>query len=124
MSLEKAQLELEKIFFPVRLDSLVAKEGDLKAKYEKCAEEAHRLVEERTFAAETAMATANSTFEAIVAEKDKMLAKVKEEIGRVKADCTDTEARMVAAYQDGFEGTSEYNDLAHHFMTIGGGQLV
>ncbi|KAL2497845.1 Uncharacterized protein Adt_23395 [Abeliophyllum distichum] len=34
MSLEKAQLELEKRFLQVRLDSLVAKERNLKAKYE------------------------------------------------------------------------------------------
>ncbi|KAL2526652.1 hypothetical protein Adt_11706 [Abeliophyllum distichum] len=34
MSLEKAQLELDKRFLQVRLDSLVAKENDLKAKYE------------------------------------------------------------------------------------------
>ncbi|KAL2474541.1 hypothetical protein Adt_35277 [Abeliophyllum distichum] len=34
MSLEKAQLESDKRFLQVRLDFLVAKENDLKAKYE------------------------------------------------------------------------------------------
>ncbi|KAL2491901.1 hypothetical protein Adt_27529 [Abeliophyllum distichum] len=70
------------------------------------------------------MATANSTLEAMVAKKDKMLAEVKEEIERVNVDRTDVEARTVAAYQQGFEGTSEYKDLAHHFMTSDGEQFI
>ncbi|KAL2542233.1 hypothetical protein Adt_03211 [Abeliophyllum distichum] len=139
----KARLESDKRFLQVRLDSLVAKEGDMKTKYEvelkaareclkdardriraieasqKCTMEAQKLAEERAFTAETAMATANSTLEAMLAKKDKLLAEFKEEIERVKVDCSDAEARMVAAYQDRFEDMSMYKDLAHHFMTAG-----
>ncbi|KAL2490959.1 hypothetical protein Adt_26587 [Abeliophyllum distichum] len=96
MSLEKAQLESDKKFLQVQLGMVVAKEIDLKA----------------------------NNFEAMVAEKDKLLAKVKEEVGRVKVDCADAEARTVTAYQDGFEDMPEYKDLAHHFMKAGGEQLV
>ncbi|KAL2541346.1 hypothetical protein Adt_02324 [Abeliophyllum distichum] len=148
MSLEKAQLESEKRFFQVHLDSLVAKEGDLKAKYkvelkvvreclkdardrrkateafQKPAEEAQKLAEERAFAAETAMATANSILEAMIVEKDKLLAEVKEEIERVNADRVDAKARVVAVYQDGFEATSAYKNLVYYFMTAGGEQLI
>ncbi|KAL2532296.1 hypothetical protein Adt_05647 [Abeliophyllum distichum] len=90
----------------------------------RAAEASQKLAKERVFAAETAMATANSTLEAMVAEKDKLLIEVKEEIERVKTDRVDAKAQAVAAYQDGFESTSEYKDLAHHFMTAGEGQLV
>ncbi|KAL2526665.1 hypothetical protein Adt_11719 [Abeliophyllum distichum] len=106
MSLEKAQLESEKRFLQVRLDSLVAKENDLKAKYE------------------VEIKATKDTLEAIVVEKDKLLTEVKEEIERVKADREDAEARTVVVYQDGFKDTPEYKDLAHHFMTAGGEQLV
>ncbi|KAL2474791.1 hypothetical protein Adt_35527 [Abeliophyllum distichum] len=70
------------------------------------------------------MATANSTLNAMVVKKEKLLAKAKEEIERVKTDHADVEAKVVAAYHDGFEDTSKYKDLAHHFMTAGGEQLV
>ncbi|KAL2497846.1 hypothetical protein Adt_23396 [Abeliophyllum distichum] len=60
----------------------------------------------------------------MIVEKDKLLTEVKEEIERVKEDRVDTEARAVAAYQDGFEGTFEYRDLAHHFMTADREQLI
>ncbi|KAL2497105.1 hypothetical protein Adt_22655 [Abeliophyllum distichum] len=96
--------------------------------FQKCIEKAQRLAEERAFTIETVVATANSTLEAMVAENDKLLAEAKEEIERVKADCVDADAeakaKAVAAYQDGFEDTPEYKDLAHHFMTVGGEQLV
>ncbi|KAL2526891.1 hypothetical protein Adt_11945 [Abeliophyllum distichum] len=39
-------------------------------------------------------------------------------------DRADAKVRAVAAYLDGFEDMSEYKDLAHHFMTVGGEQLV
>ncbi|KAL2533605.1 hypothetical protein Adt_06956 [Abeliophyllum distichum] len=148
MSLEKAQLESKKRFLQVKLDTVVAREAGLKAQHEvkltaakeclkeardkkravkasqKRAEEAQKLVEERAFVVETAATTVNGTLDVIVAEKDSLLAEVKEKIERIKANRADAEARTVAAYQDGFEGTPEYKDLAHHFMTVGGKQLV
>ncbi|KAL2471664.1 hypothetical protein Adt_39800 [Abeliophyllum distichum] len=147
MSLEKAQMESDKRFLQIRLDSVVAKETDLKAKYEvklqdvkeclkkaqdqkrateasqKCTEEAQNLAEERAFVDETTVATANN-FEAIFFEKDKQLAEVKEQVERVKADRTDAEARIVMAYQKEFESTFEYIELAHKFMTACGQHLV
>ncbi|KAL2526880.1 hypothetical protein Adt_11934 [Abeliophyllum distichum] len=60
----------------------------------------------------------------MVVEKDKLLAKAKEDVERVKVDRADANVRAVAAYHDGFEDMSEYKDLAHHFMTAGGEQLV
>ncbi|KAL2526617.1 hypothetical protein Adt_11671 [Abeliophyllum distichum] len=78
MSLEKAQLESDKMFLQIRLDSVVAKEIDLKV-----------------FATETTVAIGNNNFEAMVVEKDKQLAEVKKEVERVKADCDGAEARVV-----------------------------
>ncbi|KAL2526628.1 hypothetical protein Adt_11682 [Abeliophyllum distichum] len=43
---------------------------------------------------------------------------------RLKVDRAEVEAKAVTAYQEGFGDTSEYHDLAHHFMTVGGEQLV
>ncbi|KAL2513094.1 hypothetical protein Adt_18694 [Abeliophyllum distichum] len=83
MSLEKAQLESDKRFLQVRLDSLVAK---------KHVEKAQKLAGERAFATETIMAADNSTLEAMATNKHKLLAEVKEEIERVKADRFDAEA--------------------------------
>ncbi|KAL2474540.1 hypothetical protein Adt_35276 [Abeliophyllum distichum] len=60
----------------------------------------------------------------MVAEKDKLLTGVKEEIERVKANRLDAEARTAAAYQDGFKDTPEHKDRAHHFMTASEEQLV
>ncbi|KAL2474402.1 hypothetical protein Adt_35138 [Abeliophyllum distichum] len=148
MRLEKVQLESEKRFHQARLDILVVKEDDLKAKYEvklmaskeclkdardrkraaeaaqKSVEEAQKLAEDRAFAAETAIATANSALEAMVAEKDRLLAEVRREIEQVKADRANAEAKAMVAYQEGFEDTPEYQDLAHHFMTADREQLV
>ncbi|KAL2480447.1 hypothetical protein Adt_33413 [Abeliophyllum distichum] len=148
MSLEKAQLESEKRFIQARLDILVVKKDNLKAKYEveftasteclkdsrdsnraieaiqKSTQEAQKLVDDRAFIAETIMATANSAHKVMVAENDRFLAEAKRAIERVKADRTDTEAKTVATYQEGFEDTPEYEDLAHHFMTAGTEQLV
>ncbi|KAL2542589.1 hypothetical protein Adt_03567 [Abeliophyllum distichum] len=124
MSLEKAQLESDKRFFQVFLDSVVAKEADLKAKvaeaFQKRSEEAQKLVEERAFTAKTTVATTNNTFEAMVAEKDMLLTEAKEEIERVKVDRIDAKDRIVMAYQDGFKDTPKYKDLAHQFMTTDG----
>ncbi|KAL2506248.1 hypothetical protein Adt_21869 [Abeliophyllum distichum] len=122
MSLEKAQLESDERFLQVHQNSMVTKENNLKAKFEiklkatkKClkdtrdqkkassasekhAEEPHKLAKERALAAETAVAIANSTFEAMVVEKDKLLAEAKEEVERVKIDRTDAEARTMVVY--------------------------
>ncbi|KAL2497251.1 hypothetical protein Adt_22801 [Abeliophyllum distichum] len=122
MSLEKAQLESDKRALQFMLDSAVAKEADLKDRYEielkamkerlkqvrdqkraaevfqKRAEDDQKLAEKRTLVVETAVATANNNLEAVAAEKDKML--------------------------DAFVDTPEYQDLAQRLMTIGGEQLV
>ncbi|KAL2471477.1 hypothetical protein Adt_39613 [Abeliophyllum distichum] len=59
----------------------------------------------------------------MVAKKDKLMVVAKEEVDRVKT-VVDVEARAVAAYQDRFDDTFEYKDLAHHFMTTYREQLV
>ncbi|KAL2517603.1 Uncharacterized protein Adt_13850 [Abeliophyllum distichum] len=148
MSLEKAQLESKKKFLQVRLDTLANKGNELKAKHEvqlaasnecfkdartrkratevaqKSIEEAQKLVEDRAFAAETALATANSVLEALAIEKERLLAEAREEMERLNADRAEAEAKAVAAYQEGSGDTPEYQDLAHHFMTTGREQLV
>ncbi|KAL2528416.1 Cold-regulated plasma membrane protein 4-like [Forsythia ovata] len=110
MSLEKAQLESNKRALQFKLDLVVSKEVDMKAKYEielkatkeslkqardqkraveasqKRAEEAQKLADDREFAVETAVATANNNLEAVVAEKDSLLAEVREELERVNAE--------------------------------------
>ncbi|KAL2461855.1 hypothetical protein Adt_45275 [Abeliophyllum distichum] len=113
MSLEKAQLESDKRDHKKTVEAS-----------QKHAKEAQKLVDERAFAAETIVATANRNFEAMVAEKDRLLTEVKKEIERVKADRADAEVRAVTAYHEGFKDTPEYKDLAHHFMMAGGEQLV
>ncbi|KAL2512751.1 hypothetical protein Adt_18351 [Abeliophyllum distichum] len=126
MILEKAQLESEKRFLQVCLDTFAIKGDELKAKYEvelaaskeclkdtrihkravevaqKCVEEAQKLAEEKAFAAETALATANSALEALAAEKERLLAKTREELERMKAAHAEAEAKVVVAYQEGF----------------------
>ncbi|KAL2497954.1 Uncharacterized protein Adt_23504 [Abeliophyllum distichum] len=148
MSLEKAQLESEKRFLEVRLDTLATKRDNLKAKYEvelnaskkclkdardhiraveaaqKSVEKAQKLAEEMAFLVETTTATANSILETVITEKDRMLVKAREEIERVKTNHADAEAKAVVVYQQGFEETFEYQDLAHYFMTAGGEELV
>ncbi|KAL2497590.1 hypothetical protein Adt_23140 [Abeliophyllum distichum] len=148
MSLEKAQLESEKRFLQACLDTLAIKGDELKAKYEvelaasneclkdatthkrtteavqESTEEAQKLAKERPFAVETALATANSALEALAAKKEWLLAETREEMERMKADRAEVEAKVVVAYQEGFEDTPEYQNLAHHFMTAGGEQLV
>ncbi|KAL2462242.1 Uncharacterized protein Adt_45662 [Abeliophyllum distichum] len=95
MGLEKAQLEYEKRALQFKLDLVVTKEADMKAKYEielkaakecmkqtrdqrraaeasqKRADEAQKLVEDHTFVAETVLAAANSSLEAAVVDKEK-----------------------------------------------------
>ncbi|KAL2518251.1 hypothetical protein Adt_14498 [Abeliophyllum distichum] len=123
MSLEKAQLESEKKF-QVRLDTLANKGDELKAKHEKSTEEAQKLADDRAFAAKTALATANSALEALATENERLLAEAREEMERLKVDRAEAEAKAITAYQEAFGDTPEYQDLAHHFMTMGGEQLV
>ncbi|KAL2466029.1 hypothetical protein Adt_41880 [Abeliophyllum distichum] len=79
MSLEKAQLESDKRALQFKLDSVMAKEADLKR-----------------------------SLEAITAEKDKFLVSAREEVEKVKAERADAEAKAVEAYQDAFVDTPEY----------------
>ncbi|KAL2480035.1 hypothetical protein Adt_33001 [Abeliophyllum distichum] len=94
MGLEKAQLESKKRALQFKLDLVMTKEANMKAKYEielkaakeclkqardhrraaeasqKRAEEDQKLAEDRTLVAETALTTANSSLEAAVADKE------------------------------------------------------
>ncbi|KAL2506237.1 hypothetical protein Adt_21858 [Abeliophyllum distichum] len=148
LGLEKAQLEFEKRALQFELDFVVTKEANMKAKYEielkaaneclkqardqkraaeasqKHAEESQKLVVDRTLAAEIALATVNSSLEAATVKKKKSLVETKLELERVKAERTNTEAKVVEAYQDTFVDTPEYQDLLQRLMTIGGEQLV
>ncbi|KAL2518039.1 putative abhydrolase domain-containing protein [Abeliophyllum distichum] len=148
MGLEKAQLESDKRAFQFKLDLVVSKETDMKAKYEielmaakeclkqardqrraaeasqKHAEEAQKLVEDRTLAAETTLAAANSSLEAAAADNERSLTATKLDLEKIKAEQVDAEARAVNAYQDAFVDMPEYQDLAQCLMTVGGEQLV
>ncbi|KAL2541588.1 hypothetical protein Adt_02566 [Abeliophyllum distichum] len=115
MGLEKAQLEYDKR----GRDQKRAAEAS-----QKRAEEAQKLVEDQTLTAETALATANSSLEAVVAEKEKSLAAVEQELERVRVERVDVEVKAAEAYQDTFEDTPEYQDLAQRLMTISREQLV
>ncbi|KAL2506000.1 hypothetical protein Adt_21621 [Abeliophyllum distichum] len=112
MSLEKAQLESKKWRLGIKRELLrLSKSASRKPK---------NWPRKGPLLAKIAAATVNSTLEAVVVEKDSLLAEVKEEIERIKADHVDAYARAGTAYQDGFEGTPEYKDLAHHFMPAKG----
>ncbi|KAL2474961.1 hypothetical protein Adt_35697 [Abeliophyllum distichum] len=128
MSFEKAQLEFEKRALQFKLDLVVTKEADMRAKYEielkKRVEEAQKLVEDQTLTAETALATANISLEVVVAEKEKSLAAARQKLKRVRAKRADAEAKAVEVYQGTFVDTPEYQDLTQHLMTVGGKQLV
>ncbi|KAL2505613.1 hypothetical protein Adt_21234 [Abeliophyllum distichum] len=91
---------------------------------QKRTEDVQKLVEERTLAAKTTVATMNNILEAIAAEKDKLMVSTRQEMERVKAERADAEAKAVEAYQDAFVDTPEYQDLVQCLMTIGGEQLV
>ncbi|KAL2506069.1 hypothetical protein Adt_21690 [Abeliophyllum distichum] len=111
MSLEKAQLESDK-------------RKRVAEVFQKRAEDAQKLAEERTLAAETAVATANSILEAVAAVKDKLLVSTRQEVERVNVERTDVQAKVVEAYQDAFVDTPEYQILVQRLMTIGRKQLV
>ncbi|KAL2497921.1 Plus3 domain-containing protein [Abeliophyllum distichum] len=136
MGLEKAQLESEKRALQFKLDLVVTKESDMKAKHEielkaakeclkqaqdqrrateasqKRVEETQKLVEDRTLEAEIALAAANSSLEVTAADNERSLAATKLELEKVRAERVDAEAKTVEAYQDAFVDTLEYQDLA------------
>ncbi|KAL2492546.1 hypothetical protein Adt_28174 [Abeliophyllum distichum] len=116
MGLEKAQLESEKRALQFKLDLVVAKEADMKAKYEiklkaakeclkqdrdqkraaeasqKRTEKVQKLAKDQTLMAETTLATANSSLEAAVVKKEKSLATAKLELERVRAEQAEAKA--------------------------------
>ncbi|KAL2461583.1 hypothetical protein Adt_45003 [Abeliophyllum distichum] len=137
----KSPVEFREWVFQFKLDALVAGEADLKAKYEiklKAAAEnlkkaqdqkmtteaAQKLVKDRTFAVETAVSLANSSFKAMVAEKDKQLAEAREEMEKVKAKRAKAEVKAVMSFKEEFSNMPEFLRLANLFMTAGGEQLV
>ncbi|KAL2458540.1 hypothetical protein Adt_45870 [Abeliophyllum distichum] len=100
MSTEKAQLDLDNRALRFQLDNVVVTEADLKARYgvelkaareslkqaqdqKRVVEASQKWAEDRAFAAETTVATANRNFETMVAEKDRELAKAKEKVEKV-----------------------------------------
>ncbi|KAL2513250.1 hypothetical protein Adt_18850 [Abeliophyllum distichum] len=148
MGLKKAQLKYDKRALQFKLDLVVTKETDMKAKYEielkatnkclkqardqrrateafqKCTEGAQKSAKDRTLVAETALTDANSSLEVTVADNEKSLTATKLELEKVRAERADAEAKTVEAYQDAFVDTPEYQDLAHRLMTVGEEQLV
>ncbi|KAL2462365.1 Plus3 domain-containing protein [Abeliophyllum distichum] len=118
MGLEKAQLESDKKALQFKLDLVVTKEADMKAKYEielkgakeclkqardqrraaeafqKSTEEAQKSAENRTLVAETVLAIANSSLEVTVADNEKSLAVAKLELEKVRAERADAEAKV------------------------------
>ncbi|KAL2475161.1 hypothetical protein Adt_35897 [Abeliophyllum distichum] len=148
MGLEKVQLESDKRALQFKLDLVMSKEADMKAKYEielkaakeclkqardqmmaieasqKRVEEAQKLAEDRTLAAETTLAATNSSLEAAAADNERSLIATKLELEKIKAERADAEAKAVEAYQDAFVDTSMYQDLAQRLMIVGGEQLV
>ncbi|KAL2513164.1 hypothetical protein Adt_18764 [Abeliophyllum distichum] len=144
MGLEKAQLESDKRALQFKLELVVSKEVDMKAKYEielkaaneclkqardqkraaeasqKRAEEAQKLAEDRTRTAEITLADANNSLEAAAADNERLLSATKLELEKIKAKRVDVEARAVEAYQDAFVDTPEYQDLVQRLMTMGG----
>ncbi|KAL2517166.1 hypothetical protein Adt_13413 [Abeliophyllum distichum] len=107
MGLKKAQLESDKRALQFRLD-LARDQRRTAETSQKRAEEAQKLAEDRTLVAETALASANSSLEAAVVDKEKLLAAVKLELEKVRAERADAEAKVVEVYQDAFVDTPEY----------------
>ncbi|KAL2475193.1 hypothetical protein Adt_35929 [Abeliophyllum distichum] len=148
MGLEKVQLESDKRALQFKLDLVVSKEANMKAKYEielkaakeclkqardqkmaaeasqKRAEEAQKLAEDRTLAAETTPAAVNSSLEVAAADNKRSLSATKLELKKIKAERADVEARAMEVYQVAFVDMPEYQDLAQRLMTVGGEQLV
>ncbi|KAL2471446.1 hypothetical protein Adt_39582 [Abeliophyllum distichum] len=91
---------------------------------QKRTEEAQKLAKDRTLAIETALAAANSSLEATVADNERSLFAMRLEWEKIKAKRADAEARAMEAYQDAFVDTLEYQDHAQRLMTMGREQLV
>ncbi|KAL2454377.1 hypothetical protein Adt_48125 [Abeliophyllum distichum] len=121
MGLEKVQLESDKRALQFKLDLVVSKEADMKAKYEI---ELKAAKEYRTLAAETTLAAVNSSLQAAAADNKRSLFATKLELEKIKAERADVEARAVEVYQVAFVDMPEYQDLAQRLMTVGGEQLV
>ncbi|KAL2531994.1 hypothetical protein Adt_05345 [Abeliophyllum distichum] len=122
MSLKKAQLESEKRALQFKLDLVVTKEADMKAKYEielKAAKECLKQDRDQKRATEASQKRVEEA-----QKKETSLAAVKQELERVRTERANAEAKAVEAYQDAFVDTSEYQDLAQRLMTIGREQLV
>ncbi|KAL2532924.1 hypothetical protein Adt_06275 [Abeliophyllum distichum] len=128
MGLEKAQLDSDKRALQFKLDLVVTKEADMKAKYEiklKVAKECLKQAWDQRRAAEASQKPdANSSLEVAAADNERSLTATKLELEKVKAERADVEAKAVEAYQDAFVDTPEYQDLAQRLMTVGGEQLV
>ncbi|KAL2505252.1 Uncharacterized protein Adt_20873 [Abeliophyllum distichum] len=86
--------------------------------------EAQKLVEDRTLAAETALAATNSSSKAVATDNERSLSAMRLELEKIKAERADAEVGAVDAYQDAFVDTPEYQDLEQYLMTVGGEQLV
>ncbi|KAL2474503.1 Plus3 domain-containing protein [Abeliophyllum distichum] len=117
MGLEKAQLESDKRALKFKLDLVVSKEADMKAKYEielkaakeclkqvrdqkrvveasqKRTEEAQKLAKDWTLVAETVLAVANTNLEAAAADNERSLSAMRLELEKIKAERADAEAR-------------------------------
>ncbi|KAL2518045.1 Uncharacterized protein Adt_14292 [Abeliophyllum distichum] len=119
MGLEKAQMESDKRALQFKLDLVVSKEADMKAKYEIAKE---CLKQDRTLVAETALAAANNSLEAAAADNERSFSATKLELEKIKTERV--EARVVEAYQDAFVDTPEYQDFVQRLMTVDREQLV
>ncbi|KAL2480271.1 Plus3 domain-containing protein [Abeliophyllum distichum] len=144
MDLEKVQLKSDKRALQLKLDLVVSKEADMKAKYEielkatkeclkqardqkraaeasqKCTEEAQKLAEDQTIAVETVLAAANNSLEAAAADNERSFSAMRLELEKIKVEQADAEARAVETYQDAFVDTPEYQDLAQLLMIVDG----
>ncbi|KAL2466235.1 hypothetical protein Adt_42086 [Abeliophyllum distichum] len=121
VGLKKAQLESNKRSHQFKLDLVVTKESDMKAKYEiglKAAKDCLKQARDHRRAAEASQ----NSLEAVAADNERSLAMVKLELEKVRAERV--EAKAVEAYQDAFVDTPEYQDLTQRLMTVGGEQLV
>ncbi|KAL2505109.1 Uncharacterized protein Adt_20730 [Abeliophyllum distichum] len=130
MGLEKAKLESDKSALQFKLDLVLSKETDMKAKYEielNAAKECLKQVRDQMRAAEASQKRAEeaqNSLEVAVANNERSLTATKLELEKIKAERAVAEARAMEAYQDAFVDTSEYQDLAQRLMTVGGKQLV
>ncbi|KAL2454351.1 hypothetical protein Adt_48146 [Abeliophyllum distichum] len=138
--IEKAQLESEKRALQFKLDLVVTKEADMRAKYEielkatkeclkqaqdqrRTTEASQKRAEEAQKSSKAALATTNRSLEAAVADKEKSLALAKLELEKVRAERANAEVKAVEAYQDAFVDTPEYQDLERCLTTCRWGAI-